>query len=391
MLNDTWPQYIFIRVVVLLLHSIGPVCATYSLTLARRAYVATQWPSLTALATWCLAETAFYCFFLWYRTHLQREAIHPHLRTKQQRKELFDKVRSEIHDPEKFLSGWFRGAKIEDIGREDLREFLAWAFWEGRNVAHDEAELEELVVKVEKMTRRSFPPGSGKAKSLRLTLDPIEMECRSLLWYGIIMLVDTITHMRLLLNGFGYYSTWRTTFGIFPPRPLAAVTSTASSPVEKVSYWLRPHTSKTRLPVIYLHGIGVGLHPNVSFLYELDNALNSNASDDDKVGIMAVEALQICSRLTHSILTRAEFIVQMTQILDHHGWDRFVLMSHSYGSVLSTHILTDEAMAERVSSTLLVDPVTILLHMPDVAYNFTVRKPRHANEWQLWYFASKGQ
>ena len=42
-----------------------------------------------------------------------------------------------------------------------------------------------------------------------------------------------------------------------------------------------------------------------------------------------------------------------------------------------------------VSSTLFIDPVSFLLHTPDVAYNFTVRKPRRANEWQLWYFASK--
>ncbi|KAK4899350.1 hypothetical protein LTR49_027649 [Elasticomyces elasticus] len=27
--------------------------------------------------------------------------------------------------------------------------------------------------------------------------------------------------------------------------------------------------------------------------------------------------------------------------------------------------------------------------MPDVAYNFTVRKPKSANEWLLWYFGSK--
>jgi hypothetical protein len=42
-----------------------------------------------------------------------------------------------------------------------------------------------------------------------------------------------------------------------------------------------------------------------------------------------------------------------------------------------------------VSSALFIDPLSFLLHAPDVAYNFTVRKPRHANEWQLWYFASK--
>ena len=37
---------------------------------------------------------------------------------------------------------------------------------------------------------------------------------------------------------------------------------------------------------------------------------------------------------------------------------------------------------------LLIDPVSFLLSSPDVAYNFTRRKPRSANEWQLYYFAS---
>ena len=389
MLNDTRTQLVFIRVVVLILHFIGPACTTYTAALARRALASRQWPSATVLNVWCIAETAFYFFFLWYRRHLQKEAIHPPLRTKEERKLLFEKVRSEIHDPERFLSGWFRGAKIEDIGREDLKEFLSWAFWEGRSGDADEQELEELVSKVEKMMRRTFPPGRGTAKSLRLTLDPIDMECRSLLWYTIIMLVDTISHVRLLAYGIKYHSSFKSNFAVFPPRPLAAATSSAKSPAQDLAYWVRPHTSKTRRPIVYLHGIGVGLHPNVEFLHELDLALNSSTDPKDRVGILSLEILQISSRLTHSILTRAEFLEQFAAILDAHGWDKIVLLSHSYGSVLSTHILTDPALSARVSSVLLVDPVTILLHMPDVAYNFTVREPKMANEWQLWYFASK--
>ena len=29
-----------------------------------------------------------------------------------------------------------------------------------------------------------------------------------------------------------------------------------------------------------------------------------------------------------------------------------------------------------------------MLHLPEVAYNFTRRKPRYANEWQIWYYAA---
>lgn len=394
MLNDTLFEYIQIRAVILLLHAIGPVCTAYAVTLLRRSVLHPQPTQLNALHIYCAAEAAFFLFFLWYRRTLQHEAIHPPLRSKEERKKLFDKMKSEIHDPEKFLGGWFLGAEIEDIGRDDLKDYLSWAFWEGRTTKGDEAELEEMTVKVEKMVRKEFKAGKGKAKSLRLTLDPIEMEWRSLLWYGIIMLVDTVSHLRLLWHGMKYHSTPSTSLWIFPPRPLAAVTASKESPANKLSYWVRPHTSKKRLPILWIHGIGVGMHPHIEFMHELDLALNSpqskkDANDDGEVGILSLEIMQICSRLTHPILTRTEFLSQLTLILDEQGYSRFVLVSHSYGSVFSTYILTDEKLCSRVSATFLMDPVTILLHMPDVAFNFTVRKPKKANEWQLWYFASK--
>jgi hypothetical protein len=80
---------------------------------------------------------------------------------------------------------------------------------------------------------------------------------------------------------------------------------------------------------------------------------------------------------------------------------------HSYGSVIATHLLHTPQIAEKIESMLFIDPVTFLLHLPDVAYNFVrlsismpvngdscptkqiCRKPVRANEHQLYYFASK--
>lgn len=205
------------------------------------------------------------------------------------------------------------------------------------------------------------------------------------------MTIDTITHIRMLWHGFEYYCTPATSIGVFPPRPAELISCSKRSPAKQISYWLRPHTSKTRLPVLFVHGIGVGLIPNIDFLHELDLALNPdrNKNDGGQVGVMAVEILQISSRLTHAILKRSDYLEQLAQILDMHHFERFVLASHSYGSVLSTYALTYEPLASRVASTLFIDPVTILLHMPDVAYNFTARPPKHAKEWQLWFIGSK--
>lgn len=187
MLNDTWPQYLLVRLVILILQWLGPGCVAYTVWNARNVWP--EWPVKSAFQIWCAIETTFYVFFLFYRQHLQRAAIHPTPRSKDERRALFAKVRAEVHDPEKYFSGWFRCAKIEDIGREDVREFLNWAFWDGNadmspNGADDE-EMDEYIGKVEKMMRNPFKPGRGTAKSLRLTLDPIEMEYRTVLWYGV--------------------------------------------------------------------------------------------------------------------------------------------------------------------------------------------------------------
>jgi pimeloyl-ACP methyl ester carboxylesterase len=393
MLNDSWTSLAFIRVCIYGLQAVGPgalgwtIWLLYDLLINRKALSELPLPGLQA---WVVIEALFYLFFQWYRRHLQREAVHPPLRSREERKQLVEQVRAEIHDIDKFLSGWFRGANPRDIGREGLKSFLNWVFWEGRVTEDDTEELEEYVRVLEKMAGHEFPEGQGRARALRLTLDPIEMDVRCLTWYATVMLVEHVTFARFWIAGFSYRRTRVAGPWVLPPRP-ATLLAGGRSPAKTLSYWYRPHTSKTRLPVLFIHGIGIGLYPYVDTLEAISkqSGVSPDSKADGNVGVLAIELLPICSRLTQPIIQRAEFIAQITAILDAHGYDKFVLASHSYGSVFSTYMLTSEALASRISATVLIDPVTILLHMPDVAFNFTVRQPKTANEWQLWYFASK--
>jgi hypothetical protein len=52
-------------------------------------------------------------FSLWYRTYLQKKAIHPPLKTFEERKALFDNVKGEIIDAENYISEWFHGARVD--------------------------------------------------------------------------------------------------------------------------------------------------------------------------------------------------------------------------------------------------------------------------------------
>jgi hypothetical protein len=120
----------------------------------------------------------------------------------------------------------------------------------------------------------------------------------------------------------------------------------------------------------------------------MDSRLNGGRGTDDQVGIIAIEIMPISFRITHSALRSDEMGDEIQAILKHHEFDKPILVSHSYGTVIATQLLKSPLLADHIGPIVLIDPISVLLHLPDVAYNFTRRKPRRANEHQLYYFAS---
>jgi pimeloyl-ACP methyl ester carboxylesterase len=146
----------------------------------------------------------------------------------------------------------------------------------------------------------------------------------------------------------------------------------------------------------------------MTFLREL-------AAQDRDVGILAIEILPISMHITAPPLERDAMCAAITRILDAHGLHRVIVAGHSYGTVIAAHLLhrqqgtaiNGETQDENsmtslgdttiptndndltIAAVVLIDPIPFLLHHPAVAYNFVYRYPRTANEWQLWYFASR--
>lgn len=201
--------------------------------------------------------------------------------------------------------------------------------------------------------------------------------------------VDFFAYVRLCRHGYHFHRQVLSSFFTLFPFRLVALTAIQRSPVTHLTYWHRPHTSSTRLPVVFIHGIGIGLYPYVNFLRDLNEHVDEGRDKDGQIGILAIEVMPISSRITHAALCKDVFCRELAGILDHHGFARYVLVSHSYSSVLTTHILHDLTLQHKVASVVFIDPVSFLLHNPDVAYNFTVRKPTSATEYQLWYFGSQ--
>ena len=390
MIGTSFGAWIFIRFCILFLRY-TPLIYAAALPVLGLANPPSS-PIIWITTALLLSEGLFYLLiYLPYQPRLKAEAQHPEPLSSQQRRDLFDRCLGNVPAPERYLQDWFLGANPDEIRRENIRSFFLWAFFErGEDPGTDddkavEEEVDEYISILERKLGRKVKDGRGTAQSLRLTLDGIHTTYRSLTWYIAVFIVDQATHVKMKWYGFHYYRRPRTsTLRIFPPRPQDMV-SRHASPVPQLSYWYRPHTAKDKLPVVFFHGIGIGLWPYARFLYDI---YKGNKKDEGEIGVIAVELLPISFRLYSQMPSRIELLDQVMAILDHHHWNDVTLISHSYGSVVSTHMLHSGELQHRVKSVVLIDPVTIMLHLPNVAYNFTRRLPKRANEWQLWYFAS---
>ena len=363
MIGRSFKEYLFIRACIVFLHYIAPLCAVYCMIVVILHPLPYRIP--LGLEIWAFAETAF-LLFLYYPNDflIQRAAKHPEAWLPEQRRELFRLCKNTIQDPDHYLRLWFRKAPLSEIRFDNVKQLYRWAFLNKANYdPEDEAELDEYVVETEKLLGRKLQPGRGPAVPLLVTLDKVQTLYRSLFWYLCVFVVDTLTCTKLLWHGFELHCRWRSFLSTFPLRPLSLF-SGHTSPARRLTYWYRPHTSNSRRPILFIHGIGIGLYPYTNFLAEINGNYRALDDDDGEVGIIAIEMMPISFRLTGSPMGSGEMCGEILKIIRYHGWRNVVLVSHSFGSVVSTHLLKDPEASAMIGPILLIDPVSVLLHLP---------------------------
>ncbi|KAF7359129.1 AB hydrolase-1 domain-containing protein [Mycena sanguinolenta] len=412
MIGQTLPEYIFIRICIAGLRLVAPASFAFLLACAatRRILVS---PVLLALAA---CEALFYAvfFFRWRRFNKKIIPLPPRL-TRSQRRDLFNRSAAHI-TPDHFL-GWFLPPN-SDIKRENVEEWILWAMFvstpEHASPEWDE-EIEEYMLIVEKSLGRKLEPGRVPGvKSLRLSFDPIQALHRPLILYivqfpfdiaffflidslfQVIAIVDALSSVMLLSLGFKYYAPRCPHFRTFPPRPLLYLFSKPGV-TPHFPYWYRPPRAgaESKNPILFLHGIGIGLFPYIPLFQELLRA-------DSTRSLILVEFLPVSFRMTGPMPPRRIILDSINDILEDLNIGQVTLAAQSYGTFLAGHIVcppddaastNDPALTlnHKVAALVLIDPIPFLLHLPTVAHNFLYRAPGRwrANEWQLWYFASR--
>lgn len=190
--------------------------------------------------------------------------------------------------------------------------------------------------------------------------------------------LDVLVAIALFIRGFKFYRQPRKTFfSVFPLRPMTLF-SPNESKSSQLSYFCRPHTSKTQRPILFVHGVGVGLLPYLHWLWTVPK----------DVGVICVEILPVSSRICPPLPPADELVAGMDAIIQQQDYNDFVFVGNSFGTLLAAPLLRKPDIARRIDSIVLTDPVSLLLHLPAVTYNFTRRKPKWGNEWEIRFVAT---
>lgn len=298
------------------------------------------------------------CFFVFYRAMLQRsQKLHldrSETRFLANRRESFIQnlstalgdIMDDLNHSEAvkmFLSGWFHHCCFEDIRRLNVEDFVARNFFNNFPHRLDQEErnlVTEYTDQLEKLLGKQFPPGRNSSlRPMVAAEDAVQAVYHPLLWYIVCFVLDRLARLHLYVRGF----THKKAGGI--------------------RYWHRKASmpSSSVHPVVFLHGIGIGLFPYVWFLDRI------NQRD-----LIVVEFPWVSMRLTE-VPDPMRLALDIEVALQDNGFEEACFVVHSYGSFVLGYI--NCFAKDIVNSAVLLDPPALLLALPDVCSNFLHLRP----------------
>mmetsp|Transcript_2633 Transcript_2633/g.3950 ORF Transcript_2633/g.3950 Transcript_2633/m.3950 type:complete len:458 (+) Transcript_2633:101-1474(+) len=264
----------------------------------------------------------------------------------------------ESYTLEKFLSGWFCGASINKIRQNNIRGFVSWvmyaSFW--RDLTTEQAEkVDSIIDVISKRLNVVFEPGTNPyVKHVHMTLEPLHYLHRPLLLYVIIGIKDVFADISLQALGFQKlrYKT--------------------------VSYWFRPPPTREELaPSVFFHGISTGWGSHMLLMKHL--------CSNRAIFLFDLDAVKIHS-LCFEMPTPEYYCDVVKRVLDRHSSGKVNIIGHSFGTITAGWFVRTHP--GYVAHLTLIDPVSLLLSHPEVAFNFLYRKPSTLMEWVIYLGAA---
>ena len=300
----------------------------------------------------------------------------PHL-TLAERDALFRRCLAVVASPRFFVESWFDPVRAyETLKRGNLRELLSWAMFytstpDDALGAPELAQLEDMVRLVEERAGALEPGHDASARVLKFTDEPVVGQHRPLLMYAVTDTLFQSVLAPLAMSRAGYRRA-RATNGLV--------------------HWFRPGARGDLPPIVFIHGIGVGILPYQRWLRQLERLCDGGGLGEGEGapgtalagrGILVFEVDVISQRVLPVALTCDGFVEDAREALRSTGrFKRACFVGHSYGT-FACSLLVKRA-PELVASVGLIDPVCLLLFQPSVLYNICYhRAAANAVEYTL--------
>ncbi|GMH62944.1 hypothetical protein TL16_g03590 [Triparma laevis f. inornata] len=267
-----------------------------------------------------------------------------------------------------FLKGWCLEAPFEEIKKGNILEFLSWAMCavpveelSGR----DEEEIDTFFMRLKEKYGIVLPPGYNKnVKCCTLTLDPVTYNPRPILFYIIVACLNITKTLTLTFLGFSKLRT-----------------------ENSLSYWYRPSApNSTSSPLLFFHGIAP-----CGPLFYLPLIFNSLLTSDRDIYLFSNSSVDMTLRGS-TALTEFDVLDGVEEALNtpENSIKKWTIAGHSLGSCPVTWLL--RAFPHKITTVVLLDPVTLFLSHPAVACNFVYKQKFNGLiEVIIWFAASTEQ
>ncbi|KAI0773436.1 hypothetical protein BC629DRAFT_1583095 [Irpex lacteus] len=284
-----------------------------------------------------------------------------------------------------YLRTWFNRSTWSDIRKHQMYQWLHWAIFnasfEGLEHLSDARKvlLEECMELIERRAGVQIPDGSNpSAKPMTLTLDPVNVIGRPFVWYLGVALSNMYQRRH-------FKNWWGCTFGTH----------------DGLDYLLRiPRNAKhDARPIVFLHGLGLGLTQYKIFLSSLLKAV------PDRPVLVPLQP-HVSQEIFHPKylrpMGRHESANALAGLLVELGWvdqptdesepedstrvkkPGVTVVSHSNGSFLHAWLLKEHP--RMVARSCFVDPVTFCSWEGDLCYNFVYRPASSGLELVMKFF-----
>lgn len=160
------------------------------------------------------------------------------------------------------------------------------------------------------------------------------------------------------------------------PTPVSASTSTTTSP-SPIAANNAITNSSVKTPMVLFHGITLGWMNYFALVRAL--------GQEREMFLIDVDAIKMMS-LVFEMPTPEKLCLFVRKILHRHKIEKVHVLGHSFGSITAGWFV--RAFPDLISNLTLLDPVSLLLGLPDVAYSFLYRKPTTFMESVIYYVAA---